>query len=291
MNFFKALFGGKEENSEEKKQEEQERNFDVLKYDGVKALHMNQWRQAVKCFTHALEIREDLECRDYLSQAFIQDNELSSAFEQLQKLAEAQPDNEEIYLRMAHVAYMMENYCAMAQACEKALLINKDDPQVLYLYAQACRGQGDRTNAVAMLTKAITLRENYGDAHLLRGEILLEDEDVEGAAQDADYLVEHSPENEDVLLLKAHVLEAQEMYNEAVNIYNKVIELNPFCIAAFKERGAIKLGLGDKRGAEEDQKAVLELNPVHNEETGKEGIQQKTEEAYRSINPFGLWEG
>lgn len=288
MNFFKALFGGKEETSEEKKQEEQARNFDVLKYDGVKALHMNQWQQAIKCFTHALEIREDLECRDYLSQAFIQNNELLPAFEQLRKLAEAQPDNEEIYLRMAHVAYMMEDYSAMAHACEKALLIDKDDPQVLYLYARACRGQGDRTNAVAMLTKAITLREDYGDAHLLRGEILLETNDVEGAAQDADYLVEHASENEDALLLKARVLEAQEMHDEAVGIYNKVIELNPFCIAAFKERGAIRLGLGDKRGAEEDLNAVLEIDPVHNEGTGTEDIRQKTEDAYRNINPLGL---
>lgn len=288
MNFFKALFGGKEETSEEKKQEEQARNFDVLKYDGVKALHMNQWQQAIKCFTHALEIREDLECRDYLSQAFIQNNELLPAFEQLRKLAEAQPDNEEIYLRMAHVAYMMEDYSAMAHACEKALLIDKDDPQVLYLYARACRGQGDRTNAVAMLTKAITLREDYGDAHLLRGEILLETNDVEGTAQDADYLMEHASENEDALLLKARVLEAQEMHDEAVGIYNKVIELNPFCIAAFKERGAIRLGLGDKRGAEEDLNAVLEIDPVHNEGTGTEDIQQKTEDAYRNINPLGL---
>ncbi|SFF92542.1 lipopolysaccharide assembly protein LapB [Prevotella sp. KH2C16] len=288
MNFFKALFGGKEETSEEKKQEEQARNFDVLKYDGVKALRMNQWQQAIKCFSHALEIREDLECRDYLSQAFIQNNELLPAFEQLQKLAEAQPDNEGIYLRMAHVAYMMEDYSAMADACEKALLINKDDPQVLYLYARACRGQGDRTNALAMLTKAITLQENYGDAHLLRGEILLEVNDVEGAAQDADYLMEHASENEDVLLLKARVLEAKKSHDEAVNIYNKVIELNPFCIAAFKERGAIRLSLGDKNGAEEDLKAVLELNPDKEEAVQKEDIQQKTEDAYRNINPFGL---
>ena len=160
MNFFKALFGGKEETSEEKKREEQARNFDVLKYDGVKALRMNQWQQAVKCFVHALEIREDLECRDYLSQAFIQNNELLPAFEQLQKLAEEQPDNEEVFLRMVHVAYMMEDYGAMAQACEKALLIDKDDPQALYLYARACQGQGDQMNAVAMLTKAITLKED-----------------------------------------------------------------------------------------------------------------------------------
>lgn len=291
MNFFKALFGGKEETSEEKKREEQARNFDVLKYDGVKALRMNQWQQAIKCFTHALEIREDLECRDYLSQALIQNNELLPAFEQLQKLAEEQPDNEEVFLRMAHVAYMMEDYGAMAQACEKALLIDKDDPQALYLYARACQGQGDQMNAVAMLTKAITLKEDYMNAHLLRGEILLAANDIEGAAQDTDCLMAHVPENEEALLLKARVLEAQEMHGEAVDIYNKVIEINPFCVAAFTERGAIKQLLGDERGAEEDRKMVLELNPMQEENAEREGIQRKTEKAYHNINPFGIWEG
>lgn len=42
MKFFKALFGSKEEKSEEKKKAEEAKNFDVLKYDGVRALHSGQ---------------------------------------------------------------------------------------------------------------------------------------------------------------------------------------------------------------------------------------------------------
>ena len=37
MNFFKALFGSKEETPEEKTKGEVARNFDTLKYDGVRA--------------------------------------------------------------------------------------------------------------------------------------------------------------------------------------------------------------------------------------------------------------
>lgn len=288
MNFLKALFGGKEETSEEKEKQRQERDFDVLKYDGQKALHLRQWEQAIKCFTHCLEIKEDLECRDYLSQALIQNNELLAAFEQLQKLAEARPDNEEIFLRMAHVAYMMEDYGAMANACEKALLINKDDPQALYLYARACRGQGDDTNAVAMLTKAINLKNDFGDAYLLRGTILLADKDYDGAMQDVDWLTAHAEPGEDVLLLKARVLEAQGKHSEAIDVYNKVVEINPFCAAAFRERGAIKLAVGDEEGAAEDKNSLLELSPEGSGENSEEDIERKTEEAYRNNNPFGL---
>ena len=69
MNFFKALFGGKEEKPEDKKKAEEEKNFDVLKYDGVRALRSGQHDYAIKCFTHALQMKEDLEIRDYMSQA------------------------------------------------------------------------------------------------------------------------------------------------------------------------------------------------------------------------------
>ena len=48
MNFFKKLFGGRKTVVEEK--HEEEKNFDVLKYDGVRALKQQQFDYAVKCF-------------------------------------------------------------------------------------------------------------------------------------------------------------------------------------------------------------------------------------------------
>ena len=155
MNILKALFGGKTEDPEERKKDEETKNFDILKFDGVKALHLGQADHAINCFSKALSYKDDLETRDYLSQAFLMTNEPLKAYEQLQKLAEAQPDNPKIYVRMADVAYRMDDYGAMADACERALLIDKASPTVHYLYARACIGQGDNVNAVAMLTKAI----------------------------------------------------------------------------------------------------------------------------------------
>jgi len=295
MGFFKSLFGGASESPEDKKKEEESKNFDVLKYDGVRALNQGQAAYAVRCFQHALELRDDLETRDYLSLAYVRTGDLLLAYEQLQKLAEAQPDNQQILLRMAEVAYMMEDYGALSSACEKALLIDGENPMVHYLYARGCAGQGDDVNAIAMLTKALTLKDDYAEAYLMRGETLLRMGDVAGADDDVKWLVEHLAENEDVLLLKARVEEAKGNRDEAVLIYNKVIELNPFNVAAFRGRGAVKLAQGDKQGAEEDMRMVLELNPheadgVNGQYTaeGTEDIAQKVQEAYRNNNPFGL---
>lgn len=205
MNFFKALFGGKEENPEEKKKAEEEKNFDVLKYDGVRALRSGQHDYAISCFTHALGMKEDLEIRDYMSQALILADRLPEAYECLHNIAEAQPDNMQALIRMANVAYMLEDYRAVADVAKKALSLDDKCVEALFLYAKACIGHGDTTNAVAMLTKAVSLKDDYADAYLLRGETLLNAGNIEEADEDARFLLEKLPENEDVLILKARI--------------------------------------------------------------------------------------
>ncbi|MBO4316555.1 MAG: tetratricopeptide repeat protein [Prevotella sp.] len=295
MGFLKTLFNGKVETPEEKKKEEESRNFDVLKYDGVKALRLGESAHAVELFTRALEMQDDLEVRDYLSQALIHVNRLEEAYEQLQKLAEAEPENVQLLVRMTDVAYMLEDYDRMEELCERAMLIDKDNPMLMVLYARACIGRGDLVNAVAMLTRAITLREDNGDARLLRGDTLLEMGDVESADEDAKWLDEHSSGIEEVLLLNARIEERKGNHEKSIEYYNKVVKANPFHAAAFKERGAVRLALGDKEGAEADMHSYLELNPeemdgVNGEYSaeGTEDIGRTVEQAYRNSNPFGL---
>ena len=284
MNFLKALFGGKDENPEEKRQAEEAKNFEILKYDGVKALKIRQWQQAIRCLSHALSIREDLECRDYLSQALIQDNQLTAAYEELQKLHEAEPDNQDILQRMANVAFVMEDYGAMASSCEKALLISKDNPEIYYLYGRACMGQEDLTNAIAMFTKAISLNEDYGDAYLMRAGVMLQRGEVEAAEQDCQWLLERASSVEDVLILKAKVETAKGNHSEALSYYDKVIEGNPFSIEGFTLRAELKKQMGDLQGAEEDLARLREINPDGNDED----LEQKMNEAYKNSNPMGL---
>ena len=69
MNFFQGIVRGSEETPEQKQQADEARRFDMFKYDGVKAAKIGQHAYAVKCFNEALKIHEDLEVRDYLSQA------------------------------------------------------------------------------------------------------------------------------------------------------------------------------------------------------------------------------
>ena len=286
MNIFKKLFGG-QKTTEEVKQEK-EKDFDMVKYDGVRALRMHQFDLAAKSLEHALQLNaEDLECRDYLSQAYISMGDLQKAYEQLQILSEAQTDNVAVLLRMADVAYMMENYTAMLEVCDKALHLDTSNLQTYLYYAKACRGLGEPIRAVAVLSLAIKLREDYYAAHLLRGTILLENHLLDDAAQDADYLFTHLEPNEDVLLLKARVLKAQEKTKEAEQVYGMVIEVNPFSLDAYRERSEVRTILGDAAGAAEDEASIKEMGAEVPEPS--EGIEQKIKEKMQQLDPYKVF--
>ena len=162
---------------------------------------------------------------------------------------------------MAQVAFLMEDYGAMASSCEKALLISQDNPEIYYLYGRACLGQEDLTNALAMYTKAISINENYADAYLMRANVLLEKGEVEDADKDSEWLMERAPEVEDVLLLKAKVEMAKGELAKALSFYNKVIEQNPFSIDGYSERAKLKMQMDDQQGAAEDLAKLKDINP------------------------------
>ena len=205
MNFLQRIFGSAEESPEEKKKETEARQFDALKYDGIAALKIGQVDYAVTCFSHALQLQDDLEIHDHLSVAYIHQNQMANAVNELRLLADAQPDNQAVWVRMARVCYMMEDYDQMAEACERAEAVGAGSAEVSYLYAEARQGQGDKEAAVALLGEAIARDEHHGAAYLLRGQILMEMDRLEEAETDADYLLEHADLEEDIVLLKARI--------------------------------------------------------------------------------------
>lgn len=292
MGFFSTLFGGRQLSPEEEKQEQEAKKFDLLKYDGVKAMKMGQADYAVRCFTEALKVHDDLEVHDYLSQVLLRQGNLDAAMNELRTLGDAEPENAQIQIRMAQVAYMQEDYATMETVCQQATTLEPENAEPYFLHAEALKGQQNPVGAIAMLTKAISLKEDYAEAYLLRGQTLLVMGDAASAETDADWLLEHVGDHEDVLLLKARVEAAKGQAQEAIRVYDKVVEVNPFQIDAFRERGRLRLDLGDKTGAEQDMQTVLELDPQQmadvSGEYSAEGIEQRVKQAYSAVNPLGL---
>ena len=125
MGFFKSFFSGKPENPEAEKQKNDQKNFEIFKYDGMRAQRMGRTDYAIKCFTEALKLQDDFETMSYLAQVYIQTNQLEEARRLLETMIQHEANHTATYLTLANVCYMLEDYPAMAEAAQKAISIEE----------------------------------------------------------------------------------------------------------------------------------------------------------------------
>lgn len=322
MGFFKNLFGTSEPKTEADQKNDTEKMFNIFHDDGVRAKNMGELKFAEQCFTKALEIRDDAPTRSYLVEVLILLQQYDEAVPQLQHLLDAAPDNLEVALLLASTYGRTKNYESEQALTDKIREQHPSEPRALYFAGEAAHGLGQDFQAIAFLTQALQQEEHYPAALLLRAQILASMGQYNEVLADAEALLALDNENEEYLLLHADALqgtgrdtEAEEAYlkvremnpfsmeameklgafyalhhqlDKALVLYDEAIELQPENAVAYKLRGAVKLQLNDKLGAEDDLKKSLELQPESAKELDGEysNIENKMEQRYRAQNPF-----
>ena len=290
MGIFSSLFGGNKTPEENK-----EKNFDILKYDGIRAMRIGKLVYALKCFEEATAIKEDLETMQHQANTYVRMNRMDDARQLMVRMTELAPNQPLVFQSLASLCYMQEDYPAMNEACQKALALNDQDPATYFLSAKAAVGLNNGIQAIAMLTKAIMLNEEFVEAYQMRAEILWTMRQAKDANEDIEKLLSMNPEDENALLLKAEIMAVSGAEEQALEIIDQVLALNPFCekayllkgsyflvkqafdkaiavydeaiemnanfAQAYHERGRVKLAMGDKKGSMEDMKRAIELAP------------------------------
>jgi tetratricopeptide (TPR) repeat protein len=288
MGIFSSLFGGS-------KKTEEEKNFDILKYDGIRAMRIGKLTYALKCFEEATAIQEDLETMQHQANTYIRVNRMDDARQLMNRMTEIASDQPLVFQSLASLCYMQEDYKDMDEACRKALALNDQDPATYFLSAKAAVGLSNGIQAIAMLTKAIMLNEEFVEAYQMRAEILWTMRQAKDANEDIEKLLSMNPEDENALLLKGEILAvsgeeekalelidqmlalnpfsekayilkgsyflAKQAFDKALGVYDEALEINPNFAQAYHERGRVKLAKGDKQGSMEDMKRAIELSP------------------------------
>ena len=276
MGLLSALFGNKKPDENRNPQEEQNRkNFDILKYDGIRARNMGKLLKydgirarnmgklpyAIKCFEEAVALNEEAETMGFLAQAYLQANRTDDARAALERLAEKDPSDIRTLLSLASVCYMLEDYEGMNEACRKAIAADSANAQAYFLSARAERGLKNNLNAVVMLTKAIALNETFAQAYQLRAEVLWEMRQAREAMEDIGHILSASPEDEDALLLKGKIEAALGQTEEALACCDKVMEANPFNEQAYLLKGGMLAGENKLAEAETLYTEAIDLMP------------------------------
>ncbi|MGL4520585.1 MAG: tetratricopeptide repeat protein [Phocaeicola sp.] len=294
MGILKSLFGS-DKSDETKQTKIEEKNFDLLKYDGIRAQRLGKLTYAIKCWEEAIVLKKEEETLQLLAAAYTQANRLEEAQCIWQSLVELAPYKSEYVVALAQNDYMQELYEPMEEHCKKALELEKKDATIYLLSAKAAIGLHKEFEAIAALTRAIALKVDYIAAYQLRAQLLWEMRQVKDAAEDVEAILEIESENEEALLLKGEILvtsnrteEAEVCLNhllehnpfnekayvhlatisldrkdftKALEVLDEAIEINPQVAAFYHERGRVKLCKGDKEGSMADMKRSIELSP------------------------------
>lgn len=317
MNFFKSLFSNKQEKPETEQKNSSQKDFEIFKYDGMRAQRMGRPDYAIQCFNEALALQQDFETMNYLSLVYMQTNEIDKARQLLEQMSELEPQHIPTLLSLANICYMQEDYKAMAEAAQKAINIEQGNAMAYYLLGRAKDGDNDGIMSVAHLTKAIVLKDDFVEARLLRAEALTKMNQLTEAMEDIDAILSQDADDESALLLRGKIEEAnnntadaeadylhvtelnpfneqaflylgqlyieQQKLDEAIVLFDEAIEINANFAQAYHERGRAKLQKGDKDGSVEDMKKAMELNSK-----SSESISGKFDNFEQQKNVLGL---
>lgn len=262
MGFFKTLFGGGVSDPEEEQKKQIQKEFEILKYDGIRARRMHRMDYARKCFEEAIKLQDDFETYAQLVQLLFETGDFQAALEPLDHMAKAEPHIAETFISLATAHFMLENYQEMADNAQLAIDKAPDNVQAYYLKGKAMQGLAQEDEAVNLFTKAIDLQNDFAEALLLRGQIYLRQAKLTEALADAEAVIASGKEVESGLLLRGSVKEVENQPEDAEADYRQVLELDPFNQQAYiyigklylkKERYADAIGVMDD---------AIEMSPV-----------------------------
>ena len=123
-NFFTSLFSSsKGEESAEDKVKNESKNFDILKYDGVRAQQSRKLPYAIRCFQEALNIQEDFETRSFLVSAYMATNNMDAALGELNRMHELQPEHVNTLLSRVQVLFLLDRDAEAIPDCQAIIAL------------------------------------------------------------------------------------------------------------------------------------------------------------------------
>ncbi|MCR4765981.1 MAG: tetratricopeptide repeat protein [Bacteroidaceae bacterium] len=265
MGLLSSLFKSKKNNSVEEQEIKAQKEFDILKYDGIRAYRMRRFDYAQKCFEEAIKLQDDYETYGHLAQLLVEKGDLQGALTPLLHMAKSEPTIVTNYITLANVYFLLEDYFAMADKAQLAIHLEPTNPQAYYLKGKAANALNNDGEAISLFSKAIELQADYAEALLLRGQTYLHKGQLEAALKDAEAVIASENELESGLLLHGAVKEAQQEITEAEVDYLRVLEIDPFCQQAYLNLGKLYIQQQRVEDAIGTMNDAIEMSPVFSE--------------------------
>lgn len=137
-------------------------------------------------------------------------------------------------------------------------------PEQLLEKAHSLVERGDLKGAIPHLTKAISLKPNFGEAYFERGQTYLDLQGFPGAIDDFSKAIQHLPQGHPKIptayFNRGYAKMSTRQYPSAIEDYTKAIELNPDMSGAYLHRGECYLTIGKAKEAVADYTKAIDLD-------------------------------
>lgn len=262
MSLLKTLFSFAGNDSADSAERENNRKFDILKYDGIKALKIGKNGYAVRCFKEATIIKEEFETLGFLAATLVQLEEYAEALEIYARMCEMQPENGTPRLQRASI--LLTNGQAQ-QALDECLATPHSSDTVVHketLTARALHALHEYEQAIVHIETACKAGKVETEVATLKAHIYIDANQPEKAVREATLAIDSTDENEEAFLLRAKANEMLNNHQQALSDYNEVLELNPFSQQAVLCAGRIMADTKQLTDATELLNDFVEINPT-----------------------------
>ncbi len=194
------------------------------------ALADNRFDEAERLSRRRLERKpDDLMARLVLAQALLQLQQPEEAAEHAQRVVDAQPNNVDALLTLSAALSQNQSKASLARAeaaARKAAALRSRDGKPRVQLAEVALAQRRLKEARAAADEAIKLDPRMAEAHLIRGLILLQDGDPQGAADESRQATRANRNLAPAYYTLALALNQLKQPDEAEQALDKAQELN-----------------------------------------------------------------
>ena len=203
---------------------------------------------------------DNLEAHQVTAALLMRKGDVDAALPHLEKVLSADGhDGHNSYLLITSLLSKEKDKQAAMDAMEKLLAKRRHDPEALYAYAHLAMLVGSLNKAEEAIDEVIELRPDWGEAHILRANILIregQNERVLSLLQDA---LESYPDNVMIRLFYARRLVDERRYEQAREQFALLLEYKPDAPDALFAMGLLNLQTQRPEEAEANFERLIEL--------------------------------
>lgn len=234
-------------------------NYGALMIKGKSNLKLNNYTEAIKNFSRAIDSDEKFEPYYYRSRAYLEINELENSASDLEKAISYNPQNVDALFDFAYVQTLLGDYESALDTYNKVINIEPLNSSAYVNIGNLKGRMGDSESAIQYFSKAINIKPNDVLAYFNRATEKLIINDKKGAVEDLSFCVSIDSTNINTYFLLAETMIEIKDYKNAISKINKIVFIDPQNARAFFLKGKSELAIDQKDNACMDLRKAGEL--------------------------------